>query len=204
MDSRGRKRADLSKHTGRGSRSNCKAAATGRNRYAGCRYRNPRAGLRELGIPTVTDRLIQQALLQVMQARIDRTFSAHSQGFRPGRRTQDAVLQAQRQVQEAWQGIVDVALEKFFERVNHDVLMDRLSKKFAHQHHRAAAPRWPVHTCAQGLSARAASTADPDDPGPAVQPRRTTALARLTAPARTTPVAGRSLQCCAVTPAKNS
>lgn len=90
-------------------------------------------GLRELGIPTVTDRLIQQALLQVMQARIDPTFSEHSYGFRPGRRAHDAVLQAQRHVQEGWQVVVDVDLEKFFDRVNHDVLMDRLSKRFAQQ-----------------------------------------------------------------------
>ena len=90
-------------------------------------------GLRELGIPTVTDRLIQQALLQVMQARIDPTFSDHSYGFRPGRRAHDAVLQAQRHVQEGWQVVVDVDLEKFFDRVNHDVLMDRLSKRFAQQ-----------------------------------------------------------------------
>ena len=90
-------------------------------------------GLRELGIPTVTDRLIQQALLQVMQALIDPTFSEHSHGFRPGRRAHDAVLQAQRHVQEGWQVVVDVDLEKFFDRVNHDVLMDRLSKRFEQQ-----------------------------------------------------------------------
>ena len=99
------------------------------------RVRIPKSGggLRELWLPTVTDRLIQQALLQVMQARIDPAFSAHSYGFRPGRRAHDAVLQAQRRVQEGWQVVVDVDLEKFFDRVNHDVLMDRLSKKFAHQ-----------------------------------------------------------------------
>ena len=99
------------------------------------RVRIPKSGggLRELWLPTVTDRLIQQALLQVMQARIDPTISAHSYGFRPGRRAHDAVLQAQRRVQEGWQVVVDVDLEKFFDRVNHDVLMDRLSKKFAHQ-----------------------------------------------------------------------
>ena len=90
-------------------------------------------GLRELGIPAVTDRLIQQALLQVMQARIDPTFSEHSYGFRPGRRAHDAVLQAQRHVQAGWQVVVDVDLEKFFDRVNHDVLMDRLSKRFVSQ-----------------------------------------------------------------------
>jgi group II intron reverse transcriptase/maturase len=86
-------------------------------------------GMRELGIPTVTDRLIQQALLQVLQPLIDPTFSEHSYGFRPGRRAHDAVLQAQRHVQAGWRVVVDVDLEKFFDRVNHDVLMDRLAKR---------------------------------------------------------------------------
>lgn len=86
-------------------------------------------GVRELGIPTVTDRLIQQALLQVLQPLIDPSFSEHSHGFRPGRRAHDAVLQAQQYVQAGYRTVVDVDLEKFFDRVNHDVLMDRLSKR---------------------------------------------------------------------------
>jgi group II intron reverse transcriptase/maturase len=86
-------------------------------------------GMRDLGIPTVTDRLIQQALLQVLQPRIDPTFSDHSYGFRPGRRAHDAVLRAQRYVQDGYRIVVDVDLEKFFDRVNHDVLMHRLSKR---------------------------------------------------------------------------
>ncbi len=86
-------------------------------------------GMRELGIPTVTDRLIQQALLQVLQPLIDPTFSAHSYGFRPGRRAHDAVLSAQRYVQEGYRVVVDVDLEKFFDWVNHDVLMDRLARR---------------------------------------------------------------------------
>lgn len=86
-------------------------------------------GTRELGIPNVTDRLIQQALLQILQPLIDPTFSEHSYGFRPGRRAHDAVLQAQRHVQDGWRVVVDVDLEKFFDRVNHDVLMDRLAKR---------------------------------------------------------------------------
>lgn len=86
-------------------------------------------GMRELGIPCVTDRLIQQALLQVLQPLIDPTFSESSYGFRPGRRAHDAVLQAQRHVQEGWTVVVDVDLERFFDRVNHDVLMDRLAKR---------------------------------------------------------------------------
>lgn len=86
---------------------------------------------RELGIPTVTDRLIQQALLQVLQPLIDPTFSDHSYGFRPGRRAHDAVLRAQGYLQAGRRIVVDVDLEKFFDRVNHDVLMDRLAKRIS-------------------------------------------------------------------------
>ena len=93
----------------------------------------PDGGVRELGIPTVTDRLIQQALLQVLQPRIDPTFSAHSYGFRPGRRAHDAVLDAQRYVQDGYRGVVDVDLEKFFDRVNHDILMERLARRIDDQ-----------------------------------------------------------------------
>jgi RNA-directed DNA polymerase len=86
-------------------------------------------GVRELGIPTVVDRLIQQALLQVLQPLIDPTFSESSFGFRPCRSAHDAVLQAQKYVQEGRQFVVDVDLEKFFDTVNHDILMDRLAKR---------------------------------------------------------------------------
>lgn len=86
-------------------------------------------GVRELGIPTVTDRLIQQALLQILQPLIDPTFSEFSYGFRPGRSAHDAVRQAQRYAQEGFQVVVDVDLEKFFDRVNHDVLMERLARR---------------------------------------------------------------------------
>ena len=89
----------------------------------------PNGGQRELGIPTVVDRLIQQALLQVLQPILDPTFSEHSYGFRPGRRAQDAVLAAQAHVQAGRRIVVDVDLEKFFDRVNHDILIDRLSKR---------------------------------------------------------------------------
>lgn len=89
----------------------------------------PDGGVRELGIPTVTDRLIQQALLQVLQRKIDPTFSEHSYGFRPGRRAHDAVLDAQRYVQDGYRVVVDVDLEKFFDRVSHDILMERLSRR---------------------------------------------------------------------------
>jgi group II intron reverse transcriptase/maturase len=77
----------------------------------------------------VTDRLIQQALLQVLQPLIDPTFSQHSHGFRPGRRARDAVLAAQQYVQEGYRTVVDVDLSKFFDRVNHDILIDRLRKR---------------------------------------------------------------------------
>jgi hypothetical protein len=89
----------------------------------------PDGSERELGIPTVVDRLIQQAVLQVLQPLIDPTYSQHSHGFRPGRRARDAVLAAQQHVQEGFRIVVDVDLEKFFDRVNHDVLMDRLRKR---------------------------------------------------------------------------
>ena len=89
----------------------------------------PDGGERELGIPTVVDRLIQQALLQVLQPILDPTFSEHSYGFRPGRRAHDAVLAAQSYVQSGRRVIVDVDLEKFFDRVNHDILIDRLQKR---------------------------------------------------------------------------
>ena len=84
---------------------------------------------RELGIPTVLDRLIQQALLQVLQPRIDPGFSNHSHGFRPGRRAHDAVKAARAYVQSGKRVVVDVDLEKFFDRVNHDILIDRLGKR---------------------------------------------------------------------------
>ncbi|EPB0153673.1 reverse transcriptase domain-containing protein [Escherichia coli] len=93
----------------------------------------PTGGIRELGIPTVTDRLIQQALLQVLQPLNDPTFPAFSCGFRPGRSAHDAVLQAQRCAQDGSRGVVDVGLEKFFDRVNHDILMDRLARRIADQ-----------------------------------------------------------------------
>lgn len=86
-------------------------------------------GLRTLGIPSVLDRFIQQACLQALQPIFDPTFSQHSHGFRPGRRAQDAIREAQGYVQEGRHWVVDVDLEKFFDRVNHDVLMGRLAKR---------------------------------------------------------------------------
>lgn len=91
----------------------------------------PGGGERMLGIPTVLDRFIQQAVLQVLQPRFDPTFSEHAYGFRPGRRARDAVLAAQRYVEGGRRWVVDIDLEKFFDRVNHDVLMGRLEKRIA-------------------------------------------------------------------------
>ena len=89
----------------------------------------PDGSQRELGIPTVTDRLIQQALLQVLQPSIDLSFSEHSHGFRPGRRAHDAVKAARAYVQSGKRVVVDVDLAKFFDRVNHDILIDRLKRR---------------------------------------------------------------------------
>ena len=91
----------------------------------------PGGGVRQLGIPTVLDRFIQQCLLQVLQPRFDPTFSEHSYGFRPGRRAHDAVCAAQRFIQAGRRWVADVDLEKFFDGVNHDVLMGRLAKRIA-------------------------------------------------------------------------
>jgi RNA-directed DNA polymerase len=83
----------------------------------------PDGGVRKLGVPCVVDRLIQQALLQVLQKRWDPTFSEHSYGFRPGRSAHQAVAQAQHYVAEGYSVVVDLDLEQFFDRVNHDGLM---------------------------------------------------------------------------------
>jgi group II intron reverse transcriptase/maturase len=89
----------------------------------------PGGGMRELGIPTVQDRLIQQALLQVLQPLIDPSFSPHSYGFRPGRNAHGAVAKAKRFVQDGHRIVVDVDLERFFDVVNHDVLLSRLARR---------------------------------------------------------------------------
>ena len=91
----------------------------------------PDGSERQLGIPSVVDRLIQQALLQVLQPLIDPSFSDHSYGFRPGRSAHQAVRQAKAYVQAGRRIVVDVDLEKFFDRVNHDVLMSRLERRIA-------------------------------------------------------------------------
>src|SRR3954454_3323850 len=89
----------------------------------------PDGGVRKLGIPTVLDRFIQQAVMQVLQRRWDRTFSDHSYGFRPGRSAQQAVAQAQQYIAEGHGWCVDLDLEKFFDRVNHYKLMGQITKR---------------------------------------------------------------------------
>lgn len=88
----------------------------------------PSGGVRTLGIPTVLDRLIQQALLQVLQPIIEPTFSESSYGFRPGRNAHQAIRAAQRHMAEGRTWVVDLDLEKFFDRVNHDILMSRVAR----------------------------------------------------------------------------
>src|SRR6202040_1550250 len=89
----------------------------------------PDGGIRKRGVPCVVDRLIQQALLQVLQERWDSTFSEHSYGFRPGRSAHQAVAQAQRYVAAGYSVVVDLDLEKFFDRANHDSLMARVAAR---------------------------------------------------------------------------
>ena len=89
----------------------------------------PDGGMRKLGIPTVLDRFIQQAVMQVLQRRWDRTFSEHSYGFRPGRSAHQAVEQAQKYMAEGYRWVVDLDLEKFFDRVNHDRLMAKIAER---------------------------------------------------------------------------
>jgi group II intron reverse transcriptase/maturase len=89
----------------------------------------PNGGVRILGIPTVLDRLIQQALLQVLQPEFEPEFSDHSYGFRPGRNAWQAVQRTQSYIKEGRRWVVDLDLEKFFDRVNHDILMSRIAHK---------------------------------------------------------------------------
>ena len=91
----------------------------------------PNGGTRTLGVPTVLDRVIQQAIAIVLTPIFDPTFSESSHGFRPGRSAHGAVRQAKSYVAEGYRWVVDVDLSKFFDRVNHDVLMERLSRRIA-------------------------------------------------------------------------
>ena len=88
----------------------------------------PDGGVRQLGIPTVQDRLIQQALAQVLSPMFEEIFSPHSYGFRPGRSAYQAIQQSQAYIREGYDWCVDIDLEKFFDRVNHDMLMARVAR----------------------------------------------------------------------------
>ena len=89
----------------------------------------PDGGVRKLGIPTVLDRMIQQAVMQVLQRKWDPTFSEHSYGFRPGRSAHQAVEAAQQYIAAGYRWVVDLDLEKFFDRVNHDKLMAKIAER---------------------------------------------------------------------------
>ena len=89
----------------------------------------PDGGVRKLGIPPVVDRLIQQAIHQILNPIFDQTFSESSYGFRPGRSAHQAILKAREYIAEGRRWVVDIDLEKFFDRVNHDILMSRVARK---------------------------------------------------------------------------
>lgn len=95
----------------------------------GVQIPKPGGGMRQLGIPTVIDRLVQQAILQVLEPLLDPTFSDSSYGFRPGRSAHQALAAAQQYVREGRLIVADMDLEKFFDRVNHDILMARLARR---------------------------------------------------------------------------
>jgi len=95
----------------------------------GVQIPKPGGGMRQLGIPTVVDRLVQQAIAQILEPLFDPTFSASSFGFRPGRGAHDALRQARGYVAGGYEIVVDLDLEKFFDRVNHDILMSRLARR---------------------------------------------------------------------------
>jgi RNA-directed DNA polymerase len=95
----------------------------------GVKIPKPSGGVRQLGIPTVVDRFVQQAILQVLEPNFDSTFSESSYGFRPGRGAHDALSQASKYVAGGRDIVVDLDLERFFDRVNHDILMSRLHRR---------------------------------------------------------------------------
>ena len=115
--------------TGQAFGLNCSTEPTSPSRSRGSRYPKPDGGVRKLGVPCVVDRLVQQAVLQVLQAQWDPTFSEHSYGFRPGRSAHQAVAQAQAYIAEGYGIVVDIDLEKFFDRVNQDRLMARVAER---------------------------------------------------------------------------
>ncbi len=91
----------------------------------------PNGGMRKLGIPTVLDRFVQQVIMQVLQKYWDKRFSEHSYGFRPGRSAHQAISRSQQYVEQGYRWVVDIDLERFFDRVNHDKLMGKLAKRIS-------------------------------------------------------------------------
>ena len=123
---------DLGKHMAEHWQDVMRALLDGRYQpqpVRGVEIPKPGGGVRQLGIPTVLDRLVQQAILQVLEPLLDGTFSNSSYGFRPGRSAHQALHQAKQYVAEGRLIVVDMDLEKFFDRVNHDVLMSRLARR---------------------------------------------------------------------------
>jgi RNA-directed DNA polymerase len=117
---------------GQKSGSSCETEPTNRNPVKRVEIPKPDGqGVRKLGIPCVLDRFVQQAVLQVLQKRWDPTLSAHSHGFRPGRSAKQAVHEAQQYIAEGYRWVVDLDLEKFFDRVDHDRLMAAVAKRVA-------------------------------------------------------------------------
>src|SRR6266446_5317644 len=114
--------------TGQASGLNCSREPTSRSRSNGSKYPSRTAGS-ESSASLASSTVIQQALLQVLQERWDPTFSRHSYGFRPGRSAHQAVAQAQRYIAAGYNVVVDLDLEKFFDRVNHDSLMARVAAR---------------------------------------------------------------------------
>ena len=115
--------------TGQASGLNCSTEPTSPQPVKRVEIPKPDGGVRKLGVPCVVDRLVQLAVLQVLQAQWDATFSEHSYGFRPGRSAHQAVAQAQAYIAEGYDIVVDIDLEKFFDRVNQDRLMARIAER---------------------------------------------------------------------------
>jgi RNA-directed DNA polymerase len=134
----------------------------------------PDGGVRKLGIPTVLDRFIQQAVMQVLQRQWNPTFSQHSYGFRPRRSAHHAVAQAQQYIAQGYGWVIDLNLEKFFDRVNHDKLMGQIAKRVVGS---AVIPVCAARSSpSRGLTQHLASPLAHPKPGPAPPTRAGTHL----------------------------
>src|SRR5271165_2940158 len=121
----------------------------------------PDGGVRKLGIPTVLDRFIQQAVMPVLQRKWDRTFSDHSYGFRPGRSAHQAVAAAQQYIAAGYRWVVDLDLEKFFDRVNHDRLMAKIAERVSDKRLFEADPGFPASRSDGGRAGESGGRRDP-------------------------------------------